>query len=148
MTALADLKRFGKYVVPYSLEYNGGPPRGFVFDGDSGVPDLDHETAARHDWDYFQGASKVMADARYACGYVRDQRPIRAIIRWIGLTAFGWLAYYRHRDDAKRRPNVIRLRERMVDPDQWDWTVAVRSWLLADLRPRMPDHFRDANPDD
>ena len=130
------IQRFGKYVTPYKID--GIVPRGFVHDGDSGVADLDHETAARHDWDYFNGASKLASAFRYATGYFKDQRPVRAILRLLGLLVGGWSAYRKHRKRQKEHGLQVLLAERMVphadDDGVWRWPYS--TWLLEDLKRR------------
>jgi hypothetical protein len=148
VSALPNLTRFGRYVVPFDLK--DGPPRGFVFDGDSCVLDLDHETAARHDWAYLLGNGKLRADWRYMAGLTKDKRPLWGAVRWLGLTLGGWLPYYRHAAERRKAGLPILIAERMVphadDDSVWVWPV--KTWLLADLRRRWPDQWPDYSPDD
>ena len=129
---------YGDYVVPYDMGPDG-PPKGFIHDGDSFVADLDHETAARHDWDYFIGVGKLAADWRYTWGYIKDQRPVRAIVRLLGLSVFGHIPYRHHRRRMKEVGLDSLLEERMIHyaaGDYWDWAHKdiQKSWLIEDLR--------------
>jgi len=128
--------RFGRYVTPYDIP--GGPPRGFRFDGSTGVPDLELETAACHDWDYLVGRRKSAADARYAWRLICDWRPLVAVWRFTGLTFLGWPAYMHHRANRKLRGVEALIAERMVPHAQDDraWVWPVRTWRLRDLRRR------------
>jgi len=132
-----DIRRFGQYVVIRDL--TDSAKRGFIFDGDSCVADLDHEIAARHDWDYLIGTRKLTADWRYTWGYIKDQRPLRALIRFCGLSIFGHIPYRHHRARRKEWGLETLLAERMVphsaDDSVWDWNnnALQKSWLLQDL---------------
>ena len=127
------LSHHGEYVVPYDVP--GGPPMGFVFDGASGVLDLDLESCATHDYDYTTGRySKLGSDARYTWRLIKDKRPLWAAVRFLGLTVGGWRAWRKHR----KRNSRDRIAERMVtdadlDIDVYVWPV--RTWSLWDLRP-------------
>ena len=125
--------KYGDYVVPFDLP--GGPPRGFQFDGDTMVPDVHLENAARHDWDYLTGAGRFGADCRYAARLALDHRCVRALVRWVGLTLGGWVLYGRHTRRRKLLGLQAVIAERMIphhDQDVWDWPV--RTWLLKDLK--------------
>jgi len=140
MIDLEAYGEYGRYVVPYDIP--NGPSRGFVFDGDTGVADLDHETAACHDWRYIVGKSKVVSDLKYMWGYIKDQRPLRAIGRFIGLTIGGHYFYCKNRRDRLKRGITTVLEERTVPcdfEDEWIWPV--RTWLLSDLK-RNEDNGR------
>ena len=136
-----DIRRFGNYVVIRNLPRSA--PRGWVYDGDTGVPDLDHEIAARHDWAYFTGARKLTADWGYTWGYIKDHRPLRAVIRFLGLSVFGHIPYRHHRARRKEWGLETLLAERMVphaaDDSVWDWDYDAlqKSWLLRDLRRKV-----------
>ena len=128
-----DLYRFGQYVTPCDIPE--GPPRGFRFDGDSCVFDLDLKTAAKHDWDYLVGRGKLASDIAYAMGYVRDQRPLRALGRFLGLSIGGHIFYHRNRRDRIERGVGAIIAERMIDrydEDIWIWPVL--TWKLEDLK--------------
>jgi len=139
MTSHTDIRRFGEYVVPFDIT---PVSRGFVFDGDSCVADLDLPTAARHDYDYLTGARKLSADLRYTWGHIKDQRPLRAVVRLLGLSVFGWGAYLHHAHRRKEYGLDALLAERMVphaaDDYVWDWgnPELLETWLLEHLHRR------------
>ena len=133
--------QYGDYVVPYDMSPDG-PLRGFLHDSDSCVSNLDHKTAARHDWDYFIGVRKLTADWRYTWGYIKDQRPLRAIVRLLGLTLFGHIPYRAHRHRMEEVGLDVLLEERMIhyaEGDYWDWAHKdiQQSWLIKDLRRKV-----------
>lgn len=122
------LSAFGHLVVPYDIP--GGPPRGFVCNGATNVIDLDPIANSGHDHDYVTGRySKLRSDWRYAWRLIKDKRPIWGLVRFLGLTAFGWPAWHHHR----KRDSASRIEERLVTPGDYVWPV--RTWLLDDLRP-------------
>lgn len=133
---LKHLERFGDYVVPFDM--HDGPPRGFVFDGDSCVIDVDLHTAARHDWDYLTGAGYWKSNWRYFVGFCKDLRPLWGLVRFTGLTAGGWVAYWKHRREQRRFGLAIRIAERMVPESTKEgvWVWPVETWLLKDLKRR------------
>jgi len=126
------IRKHGKYVVPFDMG-SKGPPRGFVFDGDSCVLDLLLKVSARHDWDYLLGRSRWLADLRYGWGYVR-KLSIAALWRYPGLVLGGWKAYGDHKRDRKETPLKELIAQRMVpDLSAWNWDKVQRTWLLDDL---------------
>jgi len=130
-----DPHEHGPYVVPFDIP--NGPPRGFLFDGDSGVADLNDEVAAKHDWDYLTGRMKFTADLAYLWGYIRDQRPARGLLRFLGLTIGGHGSYHRHRKDRHEHGTTAMILSRIhpaaTDPQAWLWPY--RTWLVDDLKP-------------
>lgn len=132
---MTDIARFGRYVVPFD-QGGAGPPRGFVFDGDSCVIDLDLPTAARHDWDYLCQRGFWRSNWRYFTGLAKDKRPLWALIRYVGLTGGGWVAYCNHGRRNRREGLAVRIAERIIPHAQDDgvWVWPLKTWLLADLR--------------
>ena len=132
--------KYGDYVVPYDMGPDG-PPRGFIFDGDSWVLDLFLREAAKHDWAYFIGKSKWVADWEYVWGHLKKFCLV-APHRYLGLMLFGGRAYGAHKARLKAQGLETLLEERMVHyaaGDYWDWAHkdVQKSWLLKDLRRKV-----------
>jgi len=130
-----DISQYGQYVVPFDMGPKG-PPRGFVFDGDSGVLDLNLRVSARHDWDYLLGRNRWLADLRYAWGYAK-KLSIVVLWRYPGLLIGGGAAWRKHKRARKATPLNVLIARRMIphaSGDAWDWSTVQRTWLRKDLK--------------
>lgn len=126
-----------KYVVPfqYTVHTSFGDvtlPRGFLFDGASGVVDLCPTACGVHDWLYMRGRSdagpvtRPLADIMYGDVLLRNWHPMSAIRRTLGLWILGGKAWRCHRENEKQNPHYWKTR---FVPRQAEWQF--RSWRTA-----------------
>ena len=140
---VVDLHHY-KYVSPHTwgedtLAGRVRIPRGFLSDGDSGVPDLEPRAWFVHDMLYLRGCvggqpvTRRRADWSYAWLLAKEKRIGAALLYMLGtriLAGFAW--------DAYRRREVLHP-EHWLDrfvPHQRCWSFADRdgapSWRTAD----------------
>jgi len=123
-----------KYVVPftYTVTTTFGYvtlPRGFLFDGATGVVDLCETACWTHDWLYLRGRSdsgrvtRYLADLMYGDVLMRNWHPMSAMRRTVGLWLLGGRAWREHRERERQNPD--HWKSRFV-PRQHEWQF--RSW--------------------
>jgi len=123
-------------------------PRGFVFNGSTGVPDWLLEAPGRHDWGYILGeinghpVPKEWWDAMYR-GVFEDageRRGMRAL-KWLGFIRYHgmqtvpptcWIS--KHVWNKARKAGLSReqVMELYVLPEPGKWMFPRQSWMLKD----------------
>jgi hypothetical protein len=106
-------------------------PRGFVFNGASGAPNIELEASAIHDWLYLTQTidhvpiDRLDADKIYRDHLERKGWSLADNVYFWGVRVGGWRAWNRYRAMRERGQNPL-LNRLLTQPDKWyipDWNV-------------------------